>query len=175
MTARLLNVSASLNKVYLLNENPGRDAVDNLNFTNMNNPPGSISLSKSILAGLLTGIICAIAGVVYNIVYREITDFARGEIIMPVSLFIGLPVLLVMGGFAYFLLVKHLPAGHSWYIVLSLVFLAALIIVTILDTRQNSNGLFAGMRGLCIGLEIITTLLAIILIPYFARHSRIYE
>ena len=131
--------------------------------------------SKSLLAGLLTGVIAAVLNLVYEIIYRSATSFATAEIIMPLSIFIGFPILLAMAGCAYYLLKRHLHAGSSWFIFFCIALMAALFLTTILDTKQNGGTLFSGLRGLCLGMEIITCLLAAGLIPYFARHPNIYE
>ena len=139
--------------------------------------PASIntSFSKAILAGFLSGIVAAVLNLIYSIVYRESANFANAEIIMPLTIFIGFPILLAIGGCAFFLLQKHLHAGASWFIFFCITLLAALVVFTIMDTRQNEGSLFSGLRGLCLGMEIITLLLAAFLIPYFARHPKIYE
>jgi hypothetical protein len=131
--------------------------------------------SKSLLAGLLTGVIAAVLNLVYSIIYRDTTGFATAEIIMPLSIFIGFPILLALAGCAYYLLKRHLPAGTSWFIFFSIALMGALFLTTILDTKQNGGTLFSGLRGLCLGMEIITCLLAAFLIPYFAKHPGIYE
>jgi len=137
--------------------------------------PIKISLfSKSLLAGLLSGIVAAAVNLVYSIIYRESTGFATAEIIMPLSIFIGFPILLALAGSAYYLLQKHLHAGTSWFIFFSIALMVALIVATMLDTKQHGGALFSGLRGLCLGMEIITCVLAAFLIPYFARHPKIY-
>jgi drug/metabolite transporter (DMT)-like permease len=141
----------------------------------MNKPISDVSFSKAILSGLLTGIIAAVLNVVYTIVYREITGFETAEIIMPLSIFIGFPILLTMGGYAYFLVQRHLPKGLNWFIFFITALLAALVLITFLDTRRNGGALLSGLRGLSLGIEIITCLLAVFLIPFFARHPKIYE
>lgn len=141
----------------------------------MNNPANTLSFSKSILSGLLTGIIAAVFNLIYTIVYRESADFSTAKIIMPLSIFLGFPILLMVAGYIFFLIKKHLHAGTGWFVFFSLALLAALIAVTLLDTRKDQNGLFSGVRGLCLGLEIITCLLAAFLIPFFAQHPKIYE
>ena len=138
-------------------------------------PVYNASLSKSILSGLLSGLVAAFLGLIYTMVYREVANFATAEIIMPITLFVGLPILLVLAGFGYFLLKRHLSAGTGWFIFFSLAILAALMLITIQDTNKEGGSLFSGLRGLCLGLELITCLPAAFLIPYFARHPKIYE
>jgi hypothetical protein len=130
--------------------------------------------SKSLLAGLLTGIIAAAVNLIYTIIYRDATSFATAEIIMPLSIFIGFPLLLALAGCSYYFIQKHLPSGTRWFIFFCLALMAALILTTILDTKSNGGILLSGLRGLCLGMEIITCILAAIFIPYFAKHPNIY-
>ena len=133
------------------------------------------SPSKSILAGLLTGIIAAAINLLYVIIFRESSDFSGdGLFVMPVTLFIGLPILLVLFGGAYYLFQKHLRNGTSWFAGICLAGMVALIMVTLQDTRLNHGELFSGARGLFLGIVIITFLLAAFLVPYLARHSKIF-
>lgn len=141
----------------------------------MENSLNVTPFSKSLLSGLLAGIIAAAVNLVYSIVYRDVTSFATAEIIMPFSIFIGFPILLSLAGCAYYLLQKHLHAGGNWFVFFCLALMAAAVFTTILDTRQNGGALLSGLRGLCLGMEIITCLLAALLIPYFAKHPQIYE
>jgi hypothetical protein len=130
--------------------------------------------SKSLLAGFLTGIIAAALNLLFSIIYRDATGFAAAEIIMPLSIFIGFPILLAMTGCAYYFLQKHSHSGTRWYIFFCLALMVALILTTIFDTKQNGGMLLSGLRGLCLGMEIITCILAAIFVPYFVRHPNIY-
>jgi hypothetical protein len=133
------------------------------------------SFSKSLLAGLLTGIVAALLNLIYMIIYREATGFATAKIIMPLSIFLGFPILLGLAGCAYFLLKKHLARGASWFVFFSIALMVALVLITFLDTSESGGGIFSGLRGLCLGMEIITCLLSAILIPWLASHPNIYE
>jgi hypothetical protein len=136
--------------------------------------PDSTSFSKSLLAGLLTGIFAALLNLVFIIIYRESTNFSADMIIMPLTIFIGFPILMVMAGSAYYLLQKHLLTGTAWFVIFCYVGMITLLIVTILDTSLNHGALFTGARGLFLGMVVITFLPAGLLIPYLARHSGIY-
>jgi hypothetical protein len=141
----------------------------------MSIPIQSTNLSKSILAGLLTGVIAAMINLIYVIIFRESSRFSGDEIIvMPLTIFVGLPILLVLVGCAYYLFQKHLISGTLWFVVLCLVGMLVLIAVTIRDTWMNTGTLLSGARGLFLGLVVITFLLAAFLLPYLARHSKIF-
>jgi hypothetical protein len=135
----------------------------------------SPGFSKSLLAGLLVGIIAAMLNLVYMIVYRESTKFGADLVVMPLTIFIGLPVLMVLAGSAYFLLQRHLHSGGRWFKSICFISMVLLLIVTIQDTPVNHGPLLTGARGLFLGMVVITFLPAAFLIPYLARHSKIYQ
>ena len=142
----------------------------------MYNPVTITTLSKSILAGLLSGVLAALINLGYVIIYRESTGFGGDNIyVMPLTIFIGFPILLLVGGMCYFLIQKHLPNGKMWFSILCITILAALVVLVIQDTRNHHGSIMSGARGLFLGMIVITFLLAAFLIPYFARHSKIYE
>lgn len=142
---------------------------------NMKTLTDTTTFSKSLFAGLLTGIIAALLNLVYMIVYRESTNFGADLIVMPLTIFIGFPILMAMAGAAYFLLQKHLFSGTVWFIIICFIGMIGLLTMTILDTRLNHGVLLSGARGLFLGMVIITSLLGAFLIPYLARHSKIYQ
>jgi uncharacterized membrane protein len=94
---------------------------------------------------------------------------------MPLTIFLGFPILLALGGAVYYLVKKHLPNGTVWFFLFCIALMAALVLVTILDTKQDGGSLLSGLRGLCLGLEVITCLLAAFFIPFLATHPNIYE
>jgi hypothetical protein len=141
----------------------------------MKNSISATSFSKSLLAGLLTGILAAFLNLVYMIIYRESANFATDLIVMPLSIFIGFPILMVLAGAAYFLLQKHLHLGVAWFTGICMIGLITLLIVIFRDTIMNHGALLSGARGLFLGMLIISFLLAAFLIPYLARHSKIYQ
>lgn len=134
----------------------------------------SPSFSNSLLSGLLTGIIAALLNLVYVIVYRESTNFGSDLVVMPLTIFIGFPILMVLAGSAYYLFRKHLHSGAKWFMIICFISMIVLLILTLQDTRMNNGALLTGARGLFLGMVVITFLLAAFLIPYLARHSKIY-
>jgi len=131
--------------------------------------------SNSLLSGLLTGIIAGLLNLVYVIVYRESTNFGADLVIMPLTIFIGFPILMVLAGSAYFLLQKHLHSGTNWFKGICIISMIVLLVLTFRDTGMNHGTLLTGARGLFLGMVVITFLLAAFLIPYLARHSKIYR
>ncbi|HLY68121.1 MAG TPA: hypothetical protein VKR53_00245 [Puia sp.] len=134
-----------------------------------------ISFSKSLLAGILAGIAAALLNLIYMVAYRDTTGFATAKIIMPLSIFIGFPIVLGLAGCCYYLIKRHLSRGVAWFIFFFLALLGALLLITVADTKDDGGNLFSGLRGLCLGMEIITCMLGAFFIPYLASHPGIYE
>lgn len=141
----------------------------------MNSSINISPFSKSVLGGLLTGVIVAVVALVYNIIYRNSANVSTAQIIMPLTIFIGFPIINAIAGYIYFLLRKYLHGGRIGFMIFCLVALAVSVIITVVDTKNNSGSLFSGIRGLFLGMELITCILAAILIPYFAKHPEMYE
>ena len=141
----------------------------------MDNKIYANQFSKSVLSGLLSVLIIAVLALVYTIIYREKANVAGFRIIMPLTIFIGFPVLDAVAGYGYFLLRRYIPSGKKWFSFLCVALMFGLIGLTIFYTASSSNTIFSGVRGLLIGLELITFLVTAICIPYFARHPEAYE
>src|SRR5664279_4795786 len=137
----------------------------------MYNPVTATTPSKSILAGLLSGVIAALINLIYVIIYRESTGFSGDNIfVMPLTIFFVFPILLLLGGMGYFLMQKHLPNGKMWFSLLCIILMAALVGFVIHDTRFHPGSLLSGSRGLFLGLIVITFGLAAFLIPLSLIH-----
>ncbi len=133
------------------------------------------AFSNALLAGLLTGIIAAVANLAYSVIYRDAAHFDGGIIVMPFSIFIGFPILLALIGCSYYLLSKYLHVQQRGFILFCLGAIVLFGLIIILDTQQNNGSLFSGFRGLCLGLLIITFSLAAFFIPYLSRHPDMYK
>lgn len=131
--------------------------------------------ANSLLAGLLTGIVAAVLSLTYTIIYRDAAHYSGGIIVMPVSIFIGFPILLAILGCAHFLVRKYLHFHRKGFALFCIAAMILFSLIIILDTRENTGLLFSGFRGLCLGLVIISSLLGAFLIPYLARHPDMYE
>ena len=133
----------------------------------------AISFTRSLIAGLITGILAAIANFFFVLIYRSSTSVNAYEyIISPVFIGIGFPILLSFSGLIYFVMNRYLPKGGRWYSV----FIALLTLFAILcDLLSRGTGsLLAGSKGLLFGIVTITGLVAAFLLPYLARHPKLF-
>ena len=126
-----------------------------------------------LLAGLLTGLITAVLVLFYNIIYRGASGLDTYEIIMPLSIFTAFPLFGLVSGGTYYLFASHLRRGDVLYCIVCILFMSILVLVTALTGHSVPPGL-KGFRGLFVGIELITGILAAIAVPFFAHHEKLF-
>jgi Na+/melibiose symporter-like transporter len=131
-------------------------------------------LSKAVLGALLTGIIATILNLIYDHVYRGITNYYFSEIFSLYAL-IAVTILICMaGGVVYFLLNKYTGKGTLIYIILVVILTVVSLFMHITARMPDGNAISSGVKGLKTGIDIITGCSAAFLVPYFAEHSKIW-
>lgn len=120
------------------------------------------------MAGLFTGIIAAIANLVFVFIYRSITDVnAYYFSISPLFIFTGIPLILTLSGILLFALVRYLRRGLTWFTIFFVLLTIFGIMISIFYPQTNRP---EGAKGLLIGLEVITGMAAARVLPYLATH-----
>jgi hypothetical protein len=138
---------------------------------------GSLTLGRCLLAGLLTGIITSVIILIFNVIYRGATHYYVQEgimpLIMPLSIFMGFPLLLLLTGGVFFLFVEHLKRGAALYSAIIILLTLASAFVTAFADKTGSPEV-EGFRGMVFGAELITGVLGAFVVPFFARHPGLY-
>ncbi|HVZ24712.1 MAG TPA: hypothetical protein VG842_01580 [Sediminibacterium sp.] len=131
--------------------------------------------TRGILGGLFVGIGTAVICLIFDFVYRKITDYQFSEYININSIIFFCIPTLVVGGIVYSLFLEYLKKGLILYILLCLM-LTALVAFIPLGPNMLPTGqpMPSSARGLTMGVEIITGLMGTFGIPYFARHAEIW-
>jgi hypothetical protein len=130
-------------------------------------PLRNTSLSRSLLAGLASGILAALLIVIFSIIYRRATEFSGSVLFEPLLIFIGFPILFVIGGFIFFEMVEYIKQGRLFF---TLLFLLLMVIAAILDLNQYNKS----KEGLLLGVILISGFLLSFLLPFLATHARIF-
>ena len=86
------------------------------------------SFSRSLLAGIVCGILAAILNIAYTVFYRKATDFTAYKVVEPLLIFIAFPLLFVIAGFIFFEMVENIRKGRLYFTILSLVMMAIALI-----------------------------------------------
>lgn len=130
-------------------------------------------LSRSILAGLFSGIVATVSNLVFTIAYRSITQFYEFNAIDITTIVFGTMLLSIACGAMFYFFVHYLNKGIIFYRIM--VFIVTVIIVyfgivlrrTIQDVIPNE------FRVLVIGTQVIIGGLAAFLIPYLFKHDKL--
>jgi hypothetical protein len=133
-----------------------------------------MSLPRALLAGVLCGIITALAVLLYTLFYRKETGFENLSIIGPVPIFVSIPLLLVIAGGIYFIMVHYIRKGEILFIVMFAAILFTGIAMDINFHPETGSKLFSAPNGLLFGIELISGLAICIFLPYLAHHPSIY-
>ena len=128
------------------------------------------TFSKSLLAGFMVGLATSVVVLVFEGIYRQDTAFNDGYFISPAYIFVFIPIVSALAGCLYYACRNYLKKGTAVFVILCVVVVTALVIATISGTSKNTGLLFSGFRGMYIGIETITFILAAIFIPFFVKH-----
>lgn len=126
---------------------------------------------RALLAGFVAGIIAAAACFGFVWLYRSATGNAY-NVISPLTLFVGIPVLLTLSGLLFSWLKRYVHRGTMWYSVLFMLLVVFVIIIGLLAPGKIS---LEGYKGVLVGIEVITGLAAIFLVPFLARLLSIFR
>lgn len=125
------------------------------------------SFSRSLLAGIICGILAAILNLAYTTFYRRATDFTSFKVVEPLLIFIAFPLLFVIAGFIFFEMVENIKKGRLYFTILSLVMMG---VALVFGLRQLDKGI----GDLLFGIILITGLLVSLLLPFLATHPKIF-
>ena len=129
------------------------------------------SFVRALVAGFIAGIVAAAANFGYVMFYRSATGNSYGAISL-LTIFVGIPVLLTVAGLLFSWLKRYVYKGTMWYSVLFILFVVFVIFTGLMAPGKIS---LEGYKGILIGVEIITGLIAIFLVPYIARVLSIFR
>ena len=130
------------------------------------------SFSRSVIAGLICGIIAAVLNAVYDYFFRNATGFDKDKLISPLVIFSAVPIILIIAGVIFFEMAEFMKRGRLIFTTLFLVIMLVAIAID-LTVRGNSNSL-PRTNGLLLGMEIVTGLIIAFLLPFLATHPWIF-
>lgn len=131
--------------------------------------------TRGILGGLFVGIATAILGLVFDILYRKITQYQFSEYININSIIFFCIPTLVVGGIVYSIIMEFTKRGLLIYTVLCLILTVVVAFIPLgPNMLPSGEAMPSSARGLTMGLEILTGLMGTFALPYFARHQEIW-
>ena len=132
------------------------------------------SFSKSLLAGFMVGLATSVVVLIFQEIYREQTAFTAGYFISPAYIFVFIPIISALTGCLYYICRNYLRRGTFWFILICAIAITAMVWATISGTEHNTGPFFSGFRGMYVGIESITLILAAIFIPYLVQHPKFW-
>lgn len=130
-------------------------------------------LSRSVLGGLFTGLIAAVANMAFVIIYKSIVKFKEFYPVDITIIVFGSVLLSIACGIIFYLFIHYFKKGIPFYriCVVAVTVLIAYIGITLRQTVQDTVPM--EFRVLVIGTQVIIGGLAVFLIPYLFRHDSI--
>lgn len=132
----------------------------------------NIPLSKAIMTGLFIGIIDTVICLIYNLVYRDFTNFPLSAFINVSTLIFAVNLLFPVIGIVYFWCTKALRQGNMLYIIL---FALLTVFFCWKAEEVNRSPILAyntGFHGLLLGIVLILGASATIGLPWLYRSKK---
>ena len=127
-------------------------------------------LSRSILAGLFTGIVATVGNLIFIFIYVRLTAVYTFNLMDGFTTIFGTIILLIVCGIFFYFFVHYMKRGVNVYRVL--VFLITAIILWV-GWQFHPGYIPSEFRVLFMGTQLIIGGLAAFLIPYLFRHDSI--
>lgn len=141
----------------------------------MNYDYSETPLSKSVLAGLATGIIATVLNLIYNFICRGITKLSLSFSVINVSTIIFATVLLcIIAGLVYYFIVLYLKKSIKIYEGLFIVITITAILLGMSYHRSTDLNISRQFEVLYLGMIIITGLFGAYVVPWLARDKNAF-
>jgi hypothetical protein len=132
------------------------------------------ALSKSVLAALFSGLIATCIELVFDVVYRGITQYNTSFIINVPSIIFGTLIASLFAGVIFFLCIKFIRGGVYVFRIVFFILCAVLAVVAFRSHYGGNLPAFQGFSGLLFGVDLIMAVFIIGFIPYFFRHNNMF-
>jgi drug/metabolite transporter (DMT)-like permease len=130
-------------------------------------------LSRSILAGLFSGLVATVSNLAFTIIYRSITRFYEFNAIDITTIVFGTILLSLACGAIFYFFVHYLNKGIMFYRIMVFIVTAIIAYVGIDLRHLVQENIPSQFIVLVIGTQVIIGLLAAFLIPYLFRHEKV--
>lgn len=139
----------------------------------MNHDYEETPFSKSVLAGVFSGILATLVILIYNFIYRGSTAFPLSEIINVSTVIFSSLIILTVVGVIYFLFINYMKGGQVVYIILFSV-ITLLAAFGSMHVNRSANVLLNNeFHQLLLGTVIILGLCAVAAVPLFFKSKHI--
>lgn len=137
-------------------------------------PSYQTTFSKSLMTALFSGLVATVVCLVYNMVFRDITDFGLSTIINVSTVIFSINLLFLIIGFIYYAFLKAFKKGDMLFIIVFLLLTILCAWRANVINRSDIPLLNIQFHHLLVSLIIIMGLFAGIGIPVLF-HSKKFE
>jgi hypothetical protein len=132
-------------------------------------------LSKAVLSGLFAGIMATCASLLFNIIFRGITQFNPSAIINVSSIIIGSVLILTIAGVLFYFFHHYIKGGSIVFRIFFVLITAVAIYFSMQVQRSTDATVSKQFEELLSGIVLISGAFIIFYIPYLFKHSHIYS
>lgn len=129
--------------------------------------------SKSILAGLFSGIVATVTNLIFTVAYRSITQFYEFNAIDITTIVFGTILLSLACGVMFYFFVHNLNKGITFYRIMVMIVTIIIVYLGIELRHTIQDNIPNEFRVLVIGTQVIIGGLAAFLIPYLFNHEKL--
>jgi hypothetical protein len=131
--------------------------------------------SKSVLSGLFAGIFATFANLIYNFIFRDITQFNPSSIVNVSSIIIISVLLVTIAGVIFYLFHHYIKGGNLLFRAFFLVLTAISVYYAMQVQRSNDATVSKQFQELLAGVIIILGAFIVFYIPYLFDHETVYS
>ena len=131
--------------------------------------------SKAVLSGLFAGIIATCASLLFNMIFRSITQFNPSAIINVSSIIIGSVLVLTIAGLLFYFFQHYIKGGSILFRIFFLLLTAIAIYFSLQVQRSPDATVSKQFEELLSGIVLISGIFITFYIPYLFNHEHIYS
>jgi len=132
-------------------------------------------LSKAVLSGLFAGIMATCASLLFNMIFRGITQFNPSAIINVSSIIIGSVLILTIAGVLFYFFHHYIKKGSMLFSLFFLLVTAVAIYLSMQVQRSTDATVSKQFEELLSGIVLISGAFIIFYIPYLFKNAHIYS
>ena len=132
-------------------------------------------LSKAVLSGLFAGIMATCASLLFNMIFRGITQFNPSAIINVSSIIIGSVLILTIAGLLFYFFQHYIKGGSILFRIFFLIVTVVAIYFSMQVQRPGDAAVSKQFEELLSGIVLISGAFIIFYIPYLFRNAHIYS
>ena len=132
-------------------------------------------LSKAVLSGLFAGIMATCASLLFNMIFRGITQFNPSAIINVSSIIIGSVLILTIAGVLFYFFHHYIKKGSMLFRLFFLLVTAVAIYLSMQVQRSTDATVSKQFEELLSGIVLISGAFIIFYIPYLFKNAHIFS